>query len=79
MSRKNYTVTIYYAHAGSPMSGGGKSGPGHMWYSIGDGTGPEKSYGFGPKERGPIWQGARTTMHNTNTTPLTAEQAGGAS
>ena len=65
MSRKNYTVTIYYAHAGSPMSGGDKSGPGHMWYSIGDGTGPEKSYGFGPKISAPGWKGVLTTDDNS--------------
>lgn len=65
MSRKSYTVTIYYAHAGSPMSGDSKSGSGHMWYSIGDGTGPEKSYGFGLKKNVPAWKGELTTDDNS--------------
>ena len=69
MSTKSYTVTIYYAHAESPISGGGKSGPGHMWYSIGDGTGPEKSYGFGPEKDG-VPRGKGDVKENDNSTYL---------
>lgn len=69
MSTKSYTVTIHYAHAGSATSGDGKSGSGHMWYSIGDGVAPEKSYGFGPEKDGvPLGKG--DVKYNDNSTYL---------
>ena len=46
-SAKTYTVTINVAVAGAPTIGEngerGESQFGHMWYSLGDGTKPEKS------------------------------------
>ena len=53
---KTYTVTINVAGpqqtSGDQTSGDRKSWAGHMWYSLGDGTGEEKSYGFGAKNEG---------------------------
>ena len=46
---KTYTVTINVAPT-QRKSDGRRSWAGHMWYSLGDGTKPEKSYGFGAKE-----------------------------
>jgi len=53
-----YTVTIYAAAPGTPLksSPNEPSAAGHMWFSIkyikGDGSGKDKSYGFGPLETG---------------------------
>lgn len=42
------TVTINIAGPGIPTSDGGSSFQGHMWYTISDGSGDSKSYGFSP-------------------------------
>ena len=48
---KKYTVTV---HVAGPQrrSDNQISQAGHMWYSLSDGTGEAKSYGFGPKNQG---------------------------
>ena len=54
---EKYTVTV---HVAGPQrrSDGKRSQAGHMWYSLSDGTGEAKSYGFGPKKtRGSIRAG----------------------
>lgn len=42
------TVTINIAARGTPLSDGGFSEFGHMWYSLNDGNGNTVSYGFSP-------------------------------
>ena len=48
---KKYIVTV---HVAGPQrrSDGKRSQAGHMWYSLSDGTGEVKSYGFCPKNQG---------------------------
>lgn len=45
-----WTVTIKIANIGTPLSGGGYSRAGHMWYELSDGNGESQSFGFGPKD-----------------------------
>ncbi|MGL4767389.1 MAG: hypothetical protein ACRCV6_04845 [Formosimonas sp.] len=49
-----YTATIYVAAPGTPLKDGGTSLPGHVYYSISDGTN-EYSYGFAPIKHGSIY------------------------
>ena len=61
---KKYTVTV---HVAGPQrrSDNERSRAGHMWYSLSDGTGEAKSYGFGPKKpREPFWPGKITNQDN---------------
>lgn len=52
----NYTVTIYVAAPGTPLSSGGTSAAGHMYFQVSDGA-LHKSFGFAPtlsgETRGP--------------------------
>lgn len=45
-------LTINISGIGSPLSDGGSSLTGHMWYSITDANGNTSSYGFAPAESG---------------------------
>jgi len=55
-----YTLTIHIADKGTPLlnpddrtwDGEKTSRSGHMWYSIQDGNGNERSFGFAPAEEG---------------------------
>ena len=61
---KKYTVTV---HVAGPQrrSDNQISQAGHMWYSLSDGTGEAKSYGFGPKKPGdPFGPGKITDQDN---------------
>ena len=44
------TVTINIADRGAPLSDGGTSAAGHMWYELADNQGQLSSYGFAPDE-----------------------------
>ena len=46
-----YTATIYVAAPGTPLSEGGTSLPGHMYFEITQG-GVKRSYGFAPIQHG---------------------------
>lgn len=63
------TVTINIAAPGTPLSGGGTSAVGHMWYSLDNGQGAVGSYGFAPVESSygsPIAPGQTYGNDNTN-------------
>jgi len=60
----SYTLTVHIALRGTPLLNrrdgtptGKTSIPGHMWYSIQKGDGPEQSYGFQPKISLPVGPG----------------------
>lgn len=57
---KKYTVTV---HVAGPQrrSDNERSRAGHMWYSLSDGVGEAKSYGFGPKKPGDPFGPGKTT------------------
>jgi len=66
-----YTLTVHIALRGTPLlkpengtPTGKTSIPGHMWYSIQKGDGPEQSYGFQPKISLPVGPGEVVTTDN---------------
>ncbi|WP_044313560.1 calcium-binding protein [Pseudomonas syringae] len=50
------TLTVKVAGIGTPLSDGGVSKTGHMWYEIRNDNGETQSYGFAPAENGQ-WNG----------------------
>jgi Ca2+-binding RTX toxin-like protein len=61
---KMATVTIKIAEAGSPtmdpenpVSGGGKSAAGHVWYTLDDGAGNKSDFGFAGQDGDPYDDG----------------------
>lgn len=54
---EKYTVTVYVAAPGTPLTKegpGATSEPGHMYYTISNGTGKPESFGFTPIKHGSI-------------------------
>lgn len=46
------SITVHIAPTGNAFSDGGSSLTGHMWFTLNDGNGNERSYGFAPKNEG---------------------------
>jgi len=51
----NQTVTVHIAPSGNPLSDGTTSITGHMWFTLTDALGNERSYGFAPRGDGDPW------------------------
>lgn len=54
------TLTINITGRGTPVANDGTGNPGasvlgHMWYSLDDGNGSKRSYGFAPIKHGDPW------------------------
>src|SRR5262245_39451434 len=60
-------LTVSIAGPGTYLAEGGRSFPGHTWYTLTDNAGNTTSYGFAPIEHGSAWgQGQIYNNDNTN-------------
>ena len=46
------SITVHIAPSGNPLSNGGASLTGHMWFTLADDNGNQSSYGFAPRNEG---------------------------
>src|SRR5262245_13227651 len=62
-------LTVSIAGPGTYLDEGGRSLPGHTWYTLTDNAGNTTSYGFAPVEHGTFW-GPGQISNNDNTNYL---------